>query len=146
MFLVDTNILVYAANADSPDHRAARRALDGWRRAAERWFLTWPVAYEFLRVVTHRRVMAKPLTLGEAWRFLQVLLASPSCGVLVETERHAEVLARLAAEHSEAGGNLLHDLHTVALMREHGVEEIRTADTDFHRFAGIRVVNPVRHS
>ncbi len=30
MFVVDTNILVYAANADAPHHRACRNLLDDW--------------------------------------------------------------------------------------------------------------------
>ena len=37
----------------------------------------------------------------------------------------------------------MHDLHTVALMREHGVREVHTADKDFLRFRDLRVVNPL---
>lgn len=32
----------------------------------------------------------------------------------------------------------------VVLMREHGIKEIRTADTDFLEFRFVRVVNPLR--
>lgn len=32
---------------------------------------------------------------------------------------------------------------TVALMREHGIRAIHTADADFHRFKEITVVNPL---
>jgi predicted nucleic acid-binding protein len=28
-------------------------------------------------------------------------------------------------------------------MREHGVREVRTADTDFHQFPFLEVVNPL---
>jgi predicted nucleic acid-binding protein len=28
-------------------------------------------------------------------------------------------------------------------MKEHGIPEIRTADTDFHQFPFLRVVNPL---
>lgn len=42
------------------------------------------------------------------------------------------------------GGPLAHDAHTAALMREHGVRAIYTRDTDFHRFPGIEVVDPLR--
>lgn len=41
------------------------------------------------------------------------------------------------------GGNVVHDLHIAALMVEHGVTEIRTADTDFHQFEFLRVRNPL---
>lgn len=40
-------------------------------------------------------------------------------------------------------GNLLHDAHTVTLMREHGVARILTRDADFHRFSAIQVVDPL---
>ncbi len=42
----------------------------------------------------------------------------------------------------EAGRSV--DVRTVALMREHGVRRIHTADTDFLQFPGIEVVDPLR--
>lgn len=63
--------------------------------------------------------------------------------MLVPTERHMEVLEGLSTRHPRLSGNIVHDLHTAALMREHGVTEIRTADTDFHQFPFLTVVNPL---
>jgi predicted nucleic acid-binding protein len=42
----------------------------------------------------------------------------------------------------QATGNLAHDVHIVALVVEHGVDELWTADRDFARFPGIRSRNP----
>jgi predicted nucleic acid-binding protein len=39
-------------------------------------------------------------------------------------------------------GNLVYDVHTAILMREHGVREIYTRDTDFHRSPFLRVAAP----
>jgi len=39
-------------------------------------------------------------------------------------------------------GNLVYDAYTAILMREHGVREIYTRDTDFHRFPFPRVAAP----
>jgi predicted nucleic acid-binding protein len=61
----------------------------------------------------------------------------------VETGRHGEILEEITRLHPRVSGNLVHDLHTAALMREHGVAEIRTADADFHQFGFLRVVNPL---
>lgn len=61
----------------------------------------------------------------------------------METDRHADVLGELVGSEPELSGNLVHDLHTVALMKEHGVTEIRTRDADFGRFSGLRVVDPL---
>ena len=143
MFVVDTNILLYAVNPDSPDHARARSALEEWRSDGSPWFLTWGIAYEFLRVSTHRRVFHDPLALTQAHSWLDALLETPGLGVLVETDRHRRGLDELARAHPRVSGTLLHDLLTVALMKEHGVSEIRTADTDFHQFPSVRVTNPL---
>jgi toxin-antitoxin system PIN domain toxin len=120
-----------------------RALLAQWGSDTEAWFITWSVVYEFLRVATHRSVFAHPLTFADAWSFIESLRASPSFGILVETERHAEVVRDLTLEYPHTSCNRLHDLHIAALMREHGVVEIRTADTDFHQFKFLRVVNPL---
>ena len=144
MFVVDTNVLVYAADADAREHRACRGLLDDWRRQQGAWYTTWGILYEFVRVTTHARVMRRPWTLGEAFGFVAALLASPGLALLVETERHSAVAAGTAAELPELAGNLVHDMHTAVLMREHGIRTIYTRDTDFHRFPFVRTVDPLR--
>ncbi len=143
MFVIDTNLLIYAVNPDSPEHERARAAVDEWRRGSRSWFVTWGIVYEFLRITTHPAVFSRPLDLPTAGRWLTAFLASPCAGVLVETQRHAEVLDELIGLHPRLKGNPIHDLHTAALMKEHGISEIRTADTDFHQFSFLRVVNPL---
>ena len=143
MFVVDTNLLIYAAIREFKEHDRADKLLTDWGTAAEPWHITWSVAYEFMRVVTHRAPFPRPLTFAEAWGFIESLRSSPSFGILVETERHAEVVRDLTREYPHASGNRLHDLHIAALMREHGVVEIRTADLGFHQFKFLRVVNPL---
>jgi len=144
MFVVDTNVLVYAANADASRHAAALAVVENLRRSPEPWALSWQIVYEFWRVVTHPRVLTVPLARADVAAFCEPLLSSPSLHILVETPRHREFFARTLAELPERAANLAHDAHIVALMREHGVRSIYTADTDFHRFAGIEVVDPLR--
>lgn len=143
MFVVDTNILVHAADAESPFHQRCFESLDGWRNTSAAWFLTWPVVYEFLRVSTHPRVLRKPWSLSAGWEFVESLLASPGLSVLSATERHAVVTRATVAELPHLAGNLLHDLHTAVLMREHGVRVIYTRDADFHRFKFLEVIDPI---
>lgn len=144
MFVVDTNVLVYAADQDAAAHARCRELLHGWRAGAAAWYTTWPILYEFLRVVTHPRVFRAPWTLGHAWRFVDGLLAAPGLSVLVETERHGSVAAEVVRELPDLGGNLVHDTHTAVLMREHGIRRIYTRDTDFHRFPFVEPVDPLR--
>ena len=143
MFVVDTNLLLYAADEYSAAQKRMRSLLREWGSSTEPWLTTWSVIYEFLRVATHRLVFTHPLSFADAWSFIEGLRASSSFGFLVETDRHGEVVRDLTREYPHVSGNRLHDLHIAALMREHGVVEIRTADTDFHEFKFLRVVNPL---
>ncbi len=144
MLVVDTNILVYAADGDSPFHGACLAWLENRRGRADAWYTTWNVLYEFLRVTTHPRVMRRPWKITGAWQFVVTFLASPGLGILVPTQRHAEVAGQVIAEVPHLAGNLLHDAHTAILMREHGIRQICTRDTDFHRFSFLEVIDPLQ--
>ncbi len=74
--------------------------------------------------------------------FLSAPLASPGLGVLVATERRADVAAQVVGELPWLAGNLVHDPHTAILMHEHGVSRICTRDADFHRFPFVEVLEP----
>lgn len=144
MFVVDTNVLVYAADRNATEHQRCRQRLLGWRAQPEPWYLTWGVVYEFVRVTTHPRVFRSPWSAGQSWSFIEAVLAAPSLALLTESDRHASVLAELVEKVPDLRGNLVHDAHTTALMFEHGVRTIYTRDTDFHRFPGIVVRDPLR--
>lgn len=144
MFVVDTNVLVYAADRSSPFHEACHRSLGTWRQQTPTWFLTWSILYEFLRVTTHPRVFPRPWTVTEAWKFVEAILASPGVQVVAASERHSELLRELITELPELRGNILHDAHTAVLMREHGIRVIYTRDAGFHRFPFLEVRDPIR--
>lgn len=143
MFVVDTNILLYAVNPDADEHTQASAQLETWRRSDRRWYVTWSIVYEFLRVSTHPKVFGQPLTLVQAREWIASLVHGPNVGVLTPTDRHFDVLSEVTALHPRLRGNLVHDMHTAVLMREHGISEIRTADADFHQFRFLTVVNPL---
>ena len=143
MLAVDTNVLVYAADTNSPYHAACHQWLQRQRTRPDAWFTTWPILYEFLRVTTHPRVMRRPWGLAVAWQFVTALLASPGLSVLVQTQRHAEVAGQVISELPHIAGNLVHDTHTAILMREHGVRRICTRDADFSRFPFLEVIDPL---
>lgn len=143
MFVADTNVLIYAADEAAPEHATCRRLLEQWRARSSAWYITWGIAYEFLRVATHPRVFRHPRSLPEARRFLAALAVSPGLGVLTPTDRHAAVLDEVIAEVPGLSGNLLHDAHTATLMREHGVRRICTRDVDFHRFPFLEPIDPL---
>ena len=137
-------VLFDAAVESSEFHVLCSERLDLWRRERSSVLLTWNVCYEFLRITTHPRgVLRAPWTPTRAWEFLGSLLSTPGFGLLLATPRHGAVLAQTLADVPEAGGNLIYDLHTAVLMREHGVRRICTRDRDFERFPFLEVVNPL---
>ncbi len=144
MLVVDTNVLLYAADQDSEFHAPCRRLVDDLRLQPAPVFLTWSICYEFLRVSTHPKVFRAPWTPVDAWRFVDALLGAPGFSLLRPTERHAAVLRQTLSELPDLRGNLMHDLHTAVLMREHGVSRICTRDADFHRFPFLSVIDPLR--
>jgi toxin-antitoxin system PIN domain toxin len=143
VFVVDTNVLVYAADESAVEHKRCRSLLESWRQSNAAWYLTWGISYEFLRIVTHPRVLRKPWTSGNALRFLSALREAPSLAFLIPTERHALVLADVISEIPDLAGNIVHDTHTAVLMREHGIRRICTRDTDSHRFPFVEPVDPL---
>jgi hypothetical protein len=143
MFVVDTNVLVYAANSDAPEHPRCAELVEEWSLSPTPWYLTWGIAYEFMRVVTHPRLFRSPLSPDQAWRFLSAVLGSIAVGLLVATDRHQSVLGELVASVPKLVGNLYHDAETAALMKEHGIRTIVTRDVDFHRFGFLDVIDPL---
>ncbi len=143
MFVVDTNVLVYAADTSAPEHERCRALLERWRETSAAWFLTWGICYEFLRVVTHPRVLRRPWGSRSAHEFLEAVAAAPGLTMLVPTDRHAAVLKELVDATPGLAGNLWHDAETACLMREHGIRRICTRDTDFHRFPFVEAIDPM---
>lgn len=141
--LVDTNVLVYLAHTTCAENPKVKRFLGNGTARGTLFCFTWGIVYEFLRVVTHRRVLASPMNGSEALRFIGALLDRDDVSVLTATNRHWEVLQRTTQELSRPEGNLFHDVETAVLAREHGVGEIATADMDFLQFSFLKVVNPL---
>jgi uncharacterized protein len=143
LFAVDTNILLSAAIAEFPEHKKARALLQKWIRKEESWVVTWTILYEFLRVSTHAAVFEKPLRLQQAWDFLNDILNGSNLSILNETKVHDRYLGHLITKHDRIAANVIHDFHTAAILYEHGIRTIYTADTDFLQFTFLEVIDPV---
>lgn len=144
MLVVDTNVLLYAAEKSFNEHKKCKSLIESFRQQAPVWHITWNIVYEFLRVSTHPRVFAKPWTVKAAWGFIEALFeAEPSFSILSPTNRHREVVQQIFLELPIISGNLVHDAHTAILMKEHGIKKIYTRDSDFYRFPFLEVIDPM---
>jgi uncharacterized protein len=133
----DVNLLLYAVNADSPQHKAARGWLESAFAGAGGVAFCWPALLGFLRLSTRSGIFSQPLTVEQALGVVRQWIDHPAARLLAPTERHADVLASLLVAQGR-GGNLVSDAHLAALAIEHGVQ-LGTFDRDFERFAGLKL-------
>lgn len=144
MTLVDTNILVYATIPGFPEHARCRAVLDAILAGDEPHHLTWVNVFEYLRIVTHRKlVRPKPLTLAHALDNVQLLFAHASISRIDAGPRHLDAFAEVCRQAAPVEGNFGHDCRIAAIMRENGVKRILTRDAAFQRIPGVEVVDPL---
>ena len=141
MILVDANLLIYAVNLDAPRHEHARRWLEDTLSGTELVGLPWVCLLAFLRITTHPRVLARPLSVEAAGHFVQSWLDEPIVEPVAPSAGHWEVLYNLIRV-TGTGGNLTTDAHIAAMAIERGAL-VYSADFDFRRFPGVRHVNPL---
>ena len=141
MILLDANLLIYAIDADSPQHARARRWLEA-TLSGDTWVgLPWIAVLAFVRITTRAGIMATPLSIVQAVGFIDDWLAQPYVALVGPGDAHWPVLKNLLIT-AGAAGNLTSDAHLAALAIEHGCE-IASADNDFRRFTGVTLVNPL---
>ena len=142
MIAVDTNILVYAHRRDSEWHKPARVLIAGLAEGSAPWAVPWPCIHEFLAIVTHTRIYRPPTPVAQALQQVDTWLKSPSLALVAEMQGHWNELRTLALAGRLTGG-AFHDARIAAICREHGVQELWSADRDFSRFSGFKVRNPL---
>jgi toxin-antitoxin system PIN domain toxin len=142
VILVDANVLIYAVNADSSQHGPARRWLESTLSTTTEVGFSWVVLLAFLRITTRRGLFASPLSPERAAAYVDDWLGQPFARVLVPGERHWSILRHLLAATGTAG-NLTSDAHLAALAIEHRAA-VASTDSDFRRFPGLDVVNPLQ--
>ena len=140
MLLVDVNLLVHAADEGSPDHAKARSWLEG---VLADGVVAMPgvVLVGFVRVTTHPRISANPVTLDVALKAVRDWVQMPSVRVLAPGPQHWQYF-EAACKSVNAKGNLVTDAHLAALAFEHSCE-VASSDSDFAKFPGLRWHNPL---
>jgi hypothetical protein len=142
LIALDTNLLVYAHREDSEWHAAAARCVTALAEGQASWAIPWPCVHEFLAIVTHARIFNPPTPLPAALDQVSAWLESPSLAVIAEEDGYWTGL-RALLEASRVAGPAIHDARIAALCRQHGARELWSADRDFGRFKGLKVVNPL---
>jgi len=137
---VDTNILLYAANADDDACPIARELLERIAGGPDLFYLFWPTIMGFLRIATHPLIFPNPYTPTQAAAAITGLLDRPNVRTRAESDGFWGMYGS-TADH-QTRGNHIPDAHLAALMRQYGVTVIYTRDRDFRRYDGIDARDP----
>jgi uncharacterized protein len=142
LIAVDTNLLVYAHREDASFHTVASARIVELAQGQAPWAIPWPCVHEFLSIVTHARIFKTPTPIELALDQIDAWRQSPSLVLLGESDQHWDVL-RDVVRSGRVTGPQVHDARIAAICMQHGVRELWSADRDFGRFPGLRVVNPL---
>ena len=142
MIIPDVNLLVYAYSADAPGHRKAKAWWEALLSEYHEVGIPWVVSHGFIRLMTHPRVLERPLRVAAAVGHVRRWLEWPGVQVLEPGPRHLDILGAVLDE-AGSGGNLTTDAVLAALAIEYRCE-LHSNDVDFSRFSGLRWINPLR--
>ena len=140
-YSVDVNVLLYASDTSSSNHGKALRFLQQRPSDPDLFCIAWPTIMAFLRIATHPRIFARPLSPGEALGNVESLVRLPRVRILAEGDEFLGTYRDVTA-HFPVRGNLVPDAHLAALLRQHGVKRLYTADRDFRKFDFLELVDP----
>jgi uncharacterized protein len=137
----DVNVLVYAHNEDLPQQDEYLRWLESALTGDRPFGLPSLVGSGFLRVITHPKVLQKPMPTETALEALERIRVAPAVVPLEPGRRHWSIFTDLCRRVS-ARGNTIPDAYFAALALEHDVEW-HTVDRGFARFPGLRARHPL---
>jgi len=140
MIIVDLNVLIYAVNASSAQHRVVSTWWNNAMNGDEPVGLPWIVLNGFLRLTTRSGILPSPLPLDTAFRIVDSWLACDHVLQPREADDHWTVFQRLLVG-AGTGGNLVTDAYLAALAIGNGATLV-TCDRDFARFVGLSWMAP----
>lgn len=140
-YSLDANVLLYASDSSNKHFSKAAKFLSDCARSRDILYVAWPTLMAYVRISTHQRVFATPLSHADATKNVSNLLALPNVRVLSETDTFWETYLELTAT-DPIKGNLVPDAHLAALLKSNAITTLYSADRDFRRFPFLDVRNP----
>lgn len=140
-YSLDANVLLFASDRTSDRHAAARDFLASCASSPEVLCLTWPTLMAYVRIATHPRIFAAPLTAEEALANVSALLALPQARVVSEQDGFMDAYLHVTAG-TPVRGNLVPDAHVAAILFQNGVRTLYSNDRDFRKFESLDVRDP----
>jgi len=140
-YSIDVNILLYASDRTSDRHARARDFVESCAAGPEILCLTWLTLMSYLRIATHPRIFAAPLSPDEALGNVLALIGLPHVRAVSELDGFLDAYKHVA-DKIPVRGNLVPDAHVAAILFQHGVRTIYSNDRDFRKFQSLDVRDP----
>lgn len=141
MILPDANLLLYAHDSTSPFHAKAKRWWEACLNGRQLVALCPVVLFAFVRIGTHPKAYNRPMTVKAATGHVQGWLQRRNTRFVAMEEADFSLAMELLAR-AGTGGNLTTDAQIAAVaLRLHAT--VHSADTDFRRFPGLKLVDPI---
>ncbi|HXC54382.1 MAG TPA: TA system VapC family ribonuclease toxin [Rhizomicrobium sp.] len=141
MILIDTNLLVYAVNADSEHHTRASFWLDEQLAGPSRIGLPWHSVLGFVRLVSNPQIFRHARSPADAWDQVRAWLGADNVWIPQPTSRHVDILDEFFNA-TRIGVRAVMDSHLAALAIEHDLT-LCSADGGFARYPKLRWLNPL---
>jgi uncharacterized protein len=141
--LLDVNLLLYAVFDSYQEHRVSLAWFEAvMNDPATLVGLPSHSLLGFLRIATRSNPGFSSLVMSDALDQVEHWLAQPNVFVPHPAQDHFNRLANLIRQ-ANGDSDLIGDAHLAALAVEHGAT-MCTHDTDFMRFAGLTVFDPLQ--
>lgn len=144
MYLLDSNVLIYAHNKASPFHKIARSILEESLANKIEGCVAFQNLYEFYSIMTDSTRVERPLPVKEARKILISYLDADNLPkIYAKSTNLAQTIELLKS--IEITKQQIFDLILVATMIENEVFGIYTADEKlFAQFEFLEVINPFK--
>jgi len=140
----DTNLFLYAANPNSPQHQGAQRFFATEAAGQQRFLLCGLVLVEIYMQLRNPAVFKKPRSAKEAAAFCQALRNNPAWEYADYEPDVAKPLWEWAARTSSSFRHII-DARLAITLGHHGVTHFATANVKhFGGFGFDKVWNPLR--
>lgn len=141
MIAIDTNLLLYAHRARTPEHARARKSIERAAAGDAGWGIAAPSLTEFWAIATHPASEGRPSTPAQAAAFVRALVQA-GAQIWVPGPGFGDRLLQLATDLGVVGPRVF-DLQIALTAFEGGATDLWTHDASFVKIPGLRLHDPL---
>jgi len=142
MIFLDTNLLVYASQAESPFHASSRAVIEKGMMGDLSLCISPQVLAEFYSTITSPKRVTDPISHDQAVTEMKKYMSSKRIAKIFAHKAALDKMLRLLEKYPVKQQEIF-DLQLVATMVSNGVTRIYTYnEDDFKRFTEIAVLHP----